>query len=292
HGYVAARHVADFGHVICGATKKRTFRVVNTGRAGAVSWAFDKALLAGSGFALEPDRVARLPEGAAASVTATFQARRAFENGPREVALPIAVKNGPATLLVLRACVAVPAVAVSAALLEFGDVVVGRSCTSCLQLHNPGPVPADWELKAPLNISDARDEARFEVAPRGGRLAPGARANVAVEFVPLEGQAYATKLPLRVANSAKTHMICLQGVGVHPRVAFDPPRALLGPVLPGAPWARAIVAMRNDGAVPIEVFSLDFDAQYGAEERALAVARGYDERDVLRVPPRQPGEGL
>lgn len=42
---------------------------------GPVSWAFDKNALAGSGYSIEPDKVVRLPEGASAAFSASFQAR-------------------------------------------------------------------------------------------------------------------------------------------------------------------------------------------------------------------------
>lgn len=42
---------------------------------GPVSWSFDKNALAGSGYSIEPEKVVRLPEGASASFSASFQAR-------------------------------------------------------------------------------------------------------------------------------------------------------------------------------------------------------------------------
>ncbi|CAM9929944.1 unnamed protein product [Sphacelaria rigidula] len=73
--YVVARHVADFGNVVLGFTKKKTFRVFNAGKLGPVSWSFDKNTLAGSGYSIDPEKVVRLPEGANASFSASFQAR-------------------------------------------------------------------------------------------------------------------------------------------------------------------------------------------------------------------------
>lgn len=74
--YTVARHVADFGNVVVGFTKTKAFRVANTGKLGPVSWSFNKNALAGSGYSIEPEKVVRLPEGASAAFSASFQARR------------------------------------------------------------------------------------------------------------------------------------------------------------------------------------------------------------------------
>lgn len=74
--YTIARHVADFGNVVVGFTKTKGFRVANTGKLGPVSWSFNKNALAGSGYSIEPEKVVRLPEGASATFSASFQARQ------------------------------------------------------------------------------------------------------------------------------------------------------------------------------------------------------------------------
>lgn len=75
--YTIARHVADFGNVVVGFTKTKVFRVANTGKLGPLSWSFNKNALAGSGYSIEPEKVVRLPEGASATFSASFQARQA-----------------------------------------------------------------------------------------------------------------------------------------------------------------------------------------------------------------------
>lgn len=42
---------------------------------GPISWSFNKNCLAGSGYSIEPEKVVRLPEGASAAFSASFQAR-------------------------------------------------------------------------------------------------------------------------------------------------------------------------------------------------------------------------
>ena len=36
--FVIARHVSDFGHVVLGQTRKRTFKITNTSALGQLSW--------------------------------------------------------------------------------------------------------------------------------------------------------------------------------------------------------------------------------------------------------------
>ena len=54
-------------------------------------------------------------------------------------------------------------------------------------------------------------------------LQPGQRANVAVEFVPLEDRQHTLKLPLKVSQSPRTKLIAFSGSGVQSKVEFDPP---------------------------------------------------------------------
>lgn len=51
-----ATYSCDFGNVVVGATKKRSFRFTNTGKL-AINFAFDKKILANYGINIEPDKV-------------------------------------------------------------------------------------------------------------------------------------------------------------------------------------------------------------------------------------------
>ena len=39
--FVIARHVSDFGHIVLGQTRKRTFKITNTSGLGQLSWVFE-----------------------------------------------------------------------------------------------------------------------------------------------------------------------------------------------------------------------------------------------------------
>ncbi|CAM9222413.1 unnamed protein product, partial [Heterosigma akashiwo] len=290
HRFVVARHVADFGHIISGNSKRLVFRVTNASPTGPLSFSFDKNALAGTGFAVEPEKVVRLPENEAVTFTVSFVAKKSMELGFKELELPIEVKNGPPTLLLFKANVTVPEVAVSTDHLRFEPTFVGNSLTKCLQLHNVAPVAAQWDLMKA--IGSARDEARFVATPRGGLLAPGAKVNVAVEFLPQDARVHALKVPLRVQQGLKAKNLLFEGVGQNTELVFKPGLAEMGPALPyGAP-ATCLVEMCNNSDRDIEVYSLDFDTEYLKEEEVLGQLSSYPEDDTLRLPVRRPGEGL
>ncbi|CAM9169791.1 unnamed protein product [Choristocarpus tenellus] len=289
--YVIARHVADFGNVVVGFTKKKVFRIVNTGKVGPVSWVFDKNTMAGTGYAIDPEKVVRLPEGASASFTATFQARKGFPHGVRSLELLVRIKHGPPTIIVLKANVTAPEVEVSEEMLDFGDVLVGQSKTKHIQLRNVSPVIAEWDFKR--LFGDARDEARFQIQPCGGSLSRNQKVNVKVEFIPTEDRACTVKLGIRLASTSKVVPLVLQGRGVQPRITFYPPLVELGPVLPHSEDGDQMeVEMRNESVWDIEVFSLDFDKAYLQEEAILVERGGFASDGTLRLPPRKPGSGL
>jgi len=51
-----ATYVCDFGHVVVGSTKKKTFRMTNVGKI-PITFAFDKKILTSAGISIEPDKV-------------------------------------------------------------------------------------------------------------------------------------------------------------------------------------------------------------------------------------------
>jgi hydrocephalus-inducing protein len=51
-----ASYTCDFGDVVVGLTKRKSFRLTNTGRL-PVTFNFDKKVLAQAGIAIEPDKI-------------------------------------------------------------------------------------------------------------------------------------------------------------------------------------------------------------------------------------------
>ncbi|CAM9472874.1 unnamed protein product, partial [Hapterophycus canaliculatus] len=81
--------------------------------------------------------------------------------------------------------------------------------------------------------------------------------------------------------------------GAQPRVRFDPPMLDMGPVLPHTLHGDCReVTVINEGTWDVEIFSLDFDKAHLVEEEILSRATGFAADEVLRLPPRLPGQGL
>ncbi|OQR91449.1 hydrocephalus-inducing protein [Achlya hypogyna] len=288
-GYLLAQYILDFGNVVTGTHRVKKFVITNTGQI-PTSFQLDKNLALGRGFAIDPERVVRLPEKKGVEFNVTFTARKNGRHGAHGVNLLLDVKNGPPSLLTFKANVTVPDLVLLAENIDFGKVVVGRSHVVHSQLYNNSPVVVEWSLKKPMG--SARDVSYFRMEPMGGLLHPGTRCNLKVEFMPLEGRLYHVKVPVKISSNPKTRAISCQGEGTELRVAFDPPMAELGPVLPFATPVERTVVMRNESDHPVEVYSLDFDAQYRDEEEILRDASGYGDDDYLRLPLRLPGQGL
>lgn len=68
--------------------------------------------------------------------------RKGFPHGLRSMELPIRVKNGPQTVILLKANVASPEVLVSHEELDFDSVLVGQSKSKYLQVAGRGTGPA------------------------------------------------------------------------------------------------------------------------------------------------------
>jgi len=288
--FVIAEHLADFGNVIAGTSKKKTFRVTNLGSI-PVSFSLDKRLPAAHGFTVEPEKVNRLPEGTSVDFTLKFKARK-NGIGPVEVDVPIDVKGGPTAQLSLRANVTVPDIVIAPNKVDFGDVVVGQCKVVTVQVTNTAPVAAEWVIKhLALTGAAAKSAARFSYEPDHGTLRPGERQNVRVTFTPTGNQGYAYTVPFRIANNPAQKLLEVAGTGQLLALSFDPPHIVLPTVRPYDPPVRQTVEVVNNSEYPIEVFSLDFDKQYVEEEAAIQQA-DFDESGQMLLAPREPGSGL
>ena len=289
--FIIARHVSDFGHVVLGQTRKRTFKITNTSALGQLSWVFDKNLLAGTGFSLEPEKVVRLPENQSVSFNVTFSAKKNFALGEREVVVPLEIKNGPAMIVILRANVTVPELTISQDNVDFGPVWIGCVKRMHIQLQNVSPVNAEWDFKKAMG--NTKDELRFKIEPRGGMLTPGQCTNVSVEFVPVDERPHALKVPLKVASGNKAKNILFMGMGQQVHLTLSPPLAEFGPILPKTPGGfTRVITLTNESSKSVEVYSVDFDDKYDIEEDILMKVSGYGEDGVMQLPVRAPGEPL
>ena len=117
--FTLASYVLDFGNVVKGLTRKRTFRVRNMGWQ-PVSFDFDKQALAAAGMKVEPDRVVKLPglpepEGVEFAVTFNSKGAKGGKEGMMEYAAKLDIKGSPPVRILFRGNVSSPTSASSAA---------------------------------------------------------------------------------------------------------------------------------------------------------------------------------
>ena len=70
-----ASYICDFGNVVVGSTKKKSFRLTNVGKL-PVTFNFDKKLLTQAGIAVEPDKVQKLMPHHSAAFNVVFTTRK------------------------------------------------------------------------------------------------------------------------------------------------------------------------------------------------------------------------
>ncbi|XP_056273332.1 hydrocephalus-inducing protein homolog [Pseudoliparis swirei] len=299
--FLLPEYVLDFGDVIPGNVVSRTVNVANTGSV-AVSFHANGKPLAGTGFSVDIKRVKNLPCGATQSFTVTFAPQSTnLKVGDTSVVMPIKVVDGPMVQVRLCAVVTVPAVTVSHDALQFDNVRCGMCQIRTIRLFNPESVPCYWSIAEkgiPLKKrqKDSRKRrpppAVFRMMPGSGTLSPGEWVNVQIKFIPAEELEYNRLLAVRVAESSRQVFVTAQGRGEEPRLEFSTSVLELGPCQPISIDVEAEVTVKNPCSFPVEFYSLEFDTQYLKEERILRLMQGYDENNLLLLPPRAPGESL
>ncbi|KAF5830389.1 hypothetical protein DUNSADRAFT_14652 [Dunaliella salina] len=171
----------------------------------------------------------------------------------------------------------IPDVTVSQEVLDFGMVLAGHTMVTTLQLHNYRQVPCEWSIRKPIESSRVRKIVKLhhsQCEPSEGTINPGRRLNVRIMFTPAmhREQPYHQVLPLKVTGNPRTHHLICSAKGATPTVHFQPPSVNCGAILPATPTQapnEARFCMHNPCPFPVEVFSLDFDQQYLADEDIL-----------------------
>eukprot|EP00698_Gefionella_okellyi_P022526 TRINITY_DN7486_c0_g1_i1.p1 TRINITY_DN7486_c0_g1~~TRINITY_DN7486_c0_g1_i1.p1 ORF type:complete len:4186 (-),score=1237.39 TRINITY_DN7486_c0_g1_i1:99-12656(-) len=264
--------VCDFGNVVIGQSRKRTFRLVNTGH-HPVSYELDKRTLSNNGYVVEPDRVSKLPAqpadetARALEIAVMFQSKPNDALGARTLDVPFNLHDGPSYVLRLRVNVTMPEVALSSDKLDFGELLTGRCKTMTVQLHNPKEVPCEWSVQKQQG-SAAKDAKFFKISPEGGSLPPDGRVNVDVTFTPTERRPYTTRIPIKLANNPQKYHVTCKAAGAELVVSFQPPVIEHKPILPHSKGTVAELNVVNDTDYPVELISLDFDTQFADEDAA------------------------
>ncbi|XP_075998116.1 hydrocephalus-inducing protein homolog [Genypterus blacodes] len=302
---VLPEYILDFGFVIHGRVLTHSVKVTNSGSVAA-SFHVNRKPLAGTGFSTEFERVKNLPCGETETITVKFDPQGAnLQMGNIRVVMPIQVAGGPTLQVLMCAVVTMPAITVSTETLHFGTVQCGMCQIMTIQLFNQESVPCQWsiteEAKPTKKINKFLPLPRrklqqrpvvFEMVPCSGMLSPKEWVNVQVKFSPAESCAYNEQLFVHVTESTQQLLIVAQGQGEEPQIEFCPSMLELGPCLPFRSGVEAEVVVKNPCPFPIEFYSLEFDTQYIEEEKILRLMQGYDEQNMLLLPPRAPGESL
>ncbi|KAJ3142605.1 hypothetical protein HK100_000034 [Physocladia obscura] len=300
---VLANYLCSFGNVIRNTVKKKSFKMTNRG-SHAISFQLDKAVLMGTGFSIEPDRVKLLPGKPyyeSVEFQVSFQAR-SQNIGLIQLELPITVQGGPTTILTLQADVTLPELHLSANEIDFGEVMCGLRKSVFLQLHNKNPVACEWSTLQTADLAIKKVEKlkkksgnsllkEFDFVPKSGVLQPGEKILLTVRFSANEEKEYDTIVPLKINMNNQPIQLHLYGRGTKPTIEFEPESIVLGAILPCAEGTEAKFFIHNPTAYAVEIYSLEFDMLYEEEEELLRHVDGYD-GNLLYLPPREPGQPL
>jgi len=289
-----ASYLCDFGDVVVGSTKRKSFRLTNVGRI-PVTFNFDKKLLGQAGIAIEPDKVQKVLPNASALFTVVYATRKNAKYGRQRFVVPIDVKGGPSYQIEFGANLTIPELAMSSETLDFGKVCVQTRKTVKIRFENQKEVPCDWSYHYKPDVAAAaaaaKEGERFQVSPQSGTLLPGQRQTVDVMFTPNSDKQFLQKLNFRCKDNPKQFVLNVKGQGIHYQVDLVPETAHLGPVLPYDTSAVQCIELRNPMDQAIEVLSQDFDARYLEEEEILKRLEHFQGAtpEPLYLPLRAPG---
>jgi len=209
-----ATYSCDFGNVVVGATKKRSFRFTNTGKL-AINFAFDKKILGNYGISIEPDKVQKLAPNQTVLFNVVYATRKNAKFGKVKSIVPIDLKYGPSYAIEFVANLTIPELTMSTDQLDYGKVCVNTRKTIKVRLENHKEVPCDWQyfFKADVSASKEGKEAgeRFQVFPLSGTLLPGQKQTVDVMFTPNVDKQFLQKINFKCKDNSKIFIINAKG---------------------------------------------------------------------------------
>ena len=173
-----ATYVCDFGNVVVGSTKKKSFRLTNVGKI-PVTFNFDKKILAIAGISIEPDKVQKIMPNSSILFNVVYATRKNAKFGKAKYVVPIDVKYGPSYAIEFVANLTIPELAMSSDNLDFGKVCVNTRKTVKVRFENLKEVPCDWWYYFKADVATAatvaKEGERFTVLPQSGTLLPSQR---------------------------------------------------------------------------------------------------------------------
>lgn len=288
----AAYYVCDFGHIVLGHSGKVALSITNCYRE-PISFTINRRMLQQFGYTVLPERARNLPAGKSVKLELTSFRPKDTDEGREEVNWVIPIKDGPSYEVKLISDFVLPDLKLSQEVIDFGRVLIGQRKRITVRLKNVKAVPVEWEYKPqkgkygkPLPPT----EVVFALSPSSGKLRPGESAWATVSFTPNATKLFAQKLALRINDNPNKKLVSLYGQGEALRVEVQPSSAFrLGPILPKESCSQEFF-LHNPTDYPIEVYSVDFDADYLAEEAALREFDKYDTWNLAELPVRAPGQ--
>jgi hydrocephalus-inducing protein len=176
-------YVCDFGNVILGGSKKRSFRLTNVGKL-PINFTLDKKLLNQAGISFDQDKGVKIMPNTSQLFTVVFTSRKQQKFGRTHFMIPIDIKNGPTYMIDFIANLTQPELNMSTDNLDFEKVAINTRKTIKLRIENLKEVALEWwyhnpdpnqgRKPDPNSASDKKKETEFfQVWPLAGTLLPG-----------------------------------------------------------------------------------------------------------------------
>lgn len=138
-----ASYICDFGNVVVGASKKKTFRLTNVGKI-PVTFSFDKKILSTAGISIDPDKAQKILPNTSLLFNVVFATRKTARFGKTKYVVPIDVKYGPSYAIEFIANLTIPELSMSTDNLDFNKVSVNTRKTVKIRFENTKEVPCEW----------------------------------------------------------------------------------------------------------------------------------------------------
>ncbi len=130
-----ASYVCDFGNVVAGATKRKTFRLTNVGKL-PVTFNFDTKVLQAAGISIDPNKAQKVPPNSSVPYAVVYATRKNARHGRVRHIVPIDVKYGPSYVIEFVANLTIPELSMPQEPIDFGKVCVGTRRTIKIRFEN------------------------------------------------------------------------------------------------------------------------------------------------------------
>ncbi|OHT01013.1 hypothetical protein TRFO_07679 [Tritrichomonas foetus] len=267
-GPISAKYLLNMGRIVFGQKIKREFKIKSPAPF-PISFDIQTAGLDGTGFSINPVSFQDIPPGEEVTVTVSFNTKMRTNEliDDVEFLIPVILNEDMASLIVLRAVLAMPTLNFSKTHCDFGNVIVGQSYVVTIQLQNMNPVACEFKFGEAqfMNViqrgMSQTPATVFTASPSTGKLQPASFKNVEITFSPVNEKSYSMQFPIKIKHNTQPSIITLRGYGVQLRVLFDPPELHLPPITPYSDHTTMDVKLINPTAYPITVLSSQFDLQ-------------------------------